>query len=92
MKVEIKITKKDLRRIFCAAMRHYYRDLKSRVDEEDSDGVWYSQIIDNLCEIRGACDTISHLCELIEEVDTVDNDAVGKIVFDPSDDDKEEQK
>lgn len=84
MKVEIEITKKDLRSIFCAAMRHYYRDLKSRVDEEDPDGVWYSQIIDNLCEIRGACDTISHLCELIEEVDTVDNDVNGVIRFEDS--------
>lgn len=89
MKVEIKIEQKDLRRIFCAALRHYYRDLKSRVDEEDPDGVWYSEITDNLCEIRGACDTISHLCELIEEVDTVDNDAFGVICFGDSDDERE---
>lgn len=92
MKVEIEITKKDLRSILCAAIRNYYGKvnlcvepntytlLRDRCDED---------ITDNLYDIREACDAISNLCDMIEEVDTVDNDVNGVIIFDP---DKEEQK
>lgn len=89
MKVEIEVKKEDLRRIFYAALRYYYHDLQSRVGEDDPDGSLYSGIADNLCEIRGACDTISHLCDLIDEIDAIDyNDATGKIVFDPTADEE----
>lgn len=90
MKVEIEIKKKDLRRIFCAALRYYHRDLRSRSGEEDPDGDWFSEITDNLCEIRGACDTISNLCDLIEEVEVVDNDARGVIRFDDGEEQEEQ--
>lgn len=81
MIVEIEIKKRDLHNIFCAALHHYYRDLQSHVDEE-SDGVWHSELIDDLYQIRGACNTISHLCDLIEDLDTVDDDdAAGVIRF-----------
>ena len=88
MKVEIEITKKALRSILCAAIRNYYREvnlcfepktytlLRDRNDED---------ITDNLYEIRDACDAISNLCDMIEEVDTVEpNDACGVIRFDDS--------
>lgn len=92
MRVEIEITKKDPRSILCAAIRNYYCEvnlcvepktytlLRDRCDED---------ITDNLYDIREACDAISDLCDMIEEVDTVDNDVNGVIIFDP---DKEEQK
>ena len=88
MKVEIDITKKDLRSILCAAIRNYYREvnlcfepktytlLRDRCDED---------ITDNLYDIRNACDAISNLCDMIEEVDTVEpNDACGVILFEDS--------
>lgn len=37
MKVEIEIKKRDLRSIFCAALRYYYNDLQSRVSEDGDD-------------------------------------------------------
>ena len=93
MKVEIEITKKDLRSILCAAIRNYYRDVKIQL-ESSNIYPWQSKkcdevITDNLYDIRDACDAISNLCDMIEEVDTVDNDVNGVIIFDP---DKEEQK
>jgi hypothetical protein len=88
MKVEIEITKKDLRSILCAAIRNYYGKvnlcvepntytlLRDRCDED---------ITDNLYDIREACDAISNLCDMIEEVDTVEpNDACGVILFEDS--------
>lgn len=93
MKVEIEIKKKDLRSILCAAMRNYYHEvtlcfepktytlLRDRCDED---------ITDNLYQIRDACDAISNLCDMIEEVDTVEpHDACGVILFEDS---KDEQK
>lgn len=92
MKVEIEIKKKDLRSILCAAIRNYYCEvnlcvepktytlLRDRCDED---------ITDNLYNIRKACAAIANLCDMIEELDTVDNDVNGVIIFDP---DKEEQK
>lgn len=89
MKVEIEIKKRHLHNIFCAAVHHYYRELQSYMDEADSGAAWDSGIIDNLYDIRGACDTISNLCDLIEDLDTVDDDDTsGVIRFD----DSEEQK
>ena len=92
MKVEIEITKKDLRSILCAAIRNYYCEvnlcvepktytlLRDRCDED---------ITDNLYDIRNACDAISDLCDMIEEVDTVEpNDARGMIRFDDSEDEQ----
>lgn len=86
MKVEIEIKKKDLRSILCAAIRNYYREVNlilepktypwqpDRCDED---------ITDNLYEIRVACNAIANLCDLIEELDTVEpNDASGVIRFD----------
>ena len=74
MKAEIEIKKSDLNNIFCAALRYYYHDLRSRVSEEEPNGCWRSEIIDNLYEIRSACDTMSYLCDLIEGLDGVEND------------------
>lgn len=93
MKVEIEIKKKDLRSILCAAIRNYYCEVKTRL-EPLCGYLWQldrgdKYIIENLLDIRDACGAISNLCDMIEEVDTVDNDAIGVIRFDP---DKEEQK
>jgi hypothetical protein len=93
MKVEIEITKKDLRSILCAAIRNYYCEVKLRL-EPLCGYLWQLDrgdrcIIENLCDIRDACDAIAVLCDMIEKVDTVDNDVNGVIIFDP---DKEEQK
>lgn len=94
MKVEIEITKKDLRSIFCAAIRNYYCEVKTRL-EPLCGYLWQldrgdKYIIENLLDIREACDAISNLCDMIEEVDTVEpNDACGVICFEDS---KEEQK
>lgn len=93
MKVEIEITKKDLRSILCAAIRNYYREvnlcLEPNIYSRQSD-MHEGNIIDNLYDIRDACDAISNLCDMIEEVDTVEpNDACGVILFDGS---EEEQK
>jgi hypothetical protein len=92
MKVEIEITKKDLRSILCAAIRNYYGKVNLCVEpntytllRDRRDEV----IIDNLYDIRDACDAISNLCDMIEEVDTVDNDARGVICFNQ---DEEEEK
>ena len=97
MKVEIEITKKDLRSILCSAMRNYYCNVKMHLDininspwqhltkKDDED------ITDNLYEIRNACNAIADLCDMIEELDTVEpNDAIGKIVFDSTTDNKEQ--
>lgn len=85
MKVEIEIKKRDLHNIFCAALRHYYCDLQSYVDDGESDVVLHSEIVDNLYDIRGACDAISHLCDLIEDLDGVEEDnGRGVIGFDDS--------
>lgn len=96
MKVEIEIKKRDLHNIFCAALRYYYNDLQSRLSEEEPNACWRSEIIDNLYEIRGACDTMSHLCDLIEDMDGVEDDnECGAIRFDDSkknDDVGEEQE
>ena len=94
MKVEIEIKKKDLRSILCAAIRNYYREVKIRL-EPNNIYPWQPKkgdedINDDLIEIRDACDAITNLCNLIEELDTVDdNDASGVIRFDDS---EEEQK
>ena len=93
MKVEIEITKKDLRSILCAAIRNYYREvnlcLEPNIYSRQSD-MHEGNIIDNLYDIRDACDAISNLCDMIEEVDTVEpNDACGVILFEDS---EEEQK
>lgn len=93
MKVEIEITKKDLRSILCAAIRNYYREvnlcLEPNIYSRQSD-MHEGNIIDNLYDIRDACDAISNLCDMIEEADTVEpNDACGVILFEDS---KEEQK
>lgn len=92
MKVEIKITKKDLRSILCSAIRNYYCDAKMYIEPLNT-YPWQHDRDDHLFQIRDACDVISDLCDMIGRLDTVDdNDAVVKIVFDPSDDDKDEQK
>lgn len=96
MKVEIEITKKDLRSILCAAIRNYYREvnlcLEPNIYSRQSD-MCEGNIINSLYDIRDACDAISNLCDMIEEVDTAGpKDARGKIVFDPSAHDEEEQK
>ena len=93
MKVEIEIKKKDLRSIICAAIRNYYCEVKSRL-EPYNDYLWQldrgdKYIIENLLDIRDACSAIACMCDIIDEVDTVDNDENGVIIFDP---DKEEQK
>lgn len=93
MKVEIEITKKDLRSILCAAIRNYYREvnlcLEPNIYSRQSD-MREGNIIDNLYDIRDACDAISNLCDMIEKVDTVEpNDARGVILFEDS---EEEQK
>lgn len=93
MKVEIEIKKKDLRSILCAAIRNYYCEVKSRL-EPYNDCLWQLDrgdryIIENLLDIRDACGAIACMCDMIDEVDTVDNDVNGVIIFDP---DKEEQK
>lgn len=94
MKVEIEITKKDLRSILCAAIRNYYCEVKLRL-EPNNIYPWQPKqcdedITDNLYQIRDSCDAISDLCNMIEEVDTVDdNNASGVIRFDDS---EEEQK
>lgn len=93
MKVEIEIKKKDLRSILCAAIRNYYCEVKSRL-EPYNDYLWQLDrgdryIIENLLDIRDACGAIACMCDMIDEVDTVDNDVNGVIIFDP---DKEEQK
>jgi hypothetical protein len=93
MKVEIEIKKKDLRSILCAAIRNYYCEVKSRL-EPLCGYLWQLDrgdryIIENLCDIRDACDAIACMCNMIKEMDTVDNDVNGVIILDP---DKEEQK
>lgn len=93
MKVEIEIKKKDLRSILCAAIRNYYCEVKSRL-EPYNDYLWQLDrgdryIIENLLDIRDACGAIACMCDMIEKVDTVDNDVNGVIILDP---DKEEQK
>lgn len=93
MKVEIEITKKDLRSICCAAIRNYYREvnlcLEPNIYSRQSD-MREGNIIDNLYDIRDACDAISNLCNMIGRLDTVDdNDARGVIRFEDS---EEEQK
>lgn len=93
MKVEIEIKKKDMRSILCAAIRNYYGEVKSRL-EPYNDYLWQLDrgdryIIENLLDIRDACSAIACMCDMIDEVDTVDNDVNGVIIFDP---DKEEQK
>jgi len=94
MKVEIEITKKDLRGILCAAIRNYYCEVKQRL-EPLCGYLWQldrgdKYIIENLLDIRDACSAIANLCDMIEEVDTVEpNDASGVIRFD---DREEEQK
>ena len=93
MKVEIEITKKDLRSILCAAIRNYYSEVNFHLEPKTY--TWQSRkgdevITDNLYEIRNACDAISDLCDMIEEMDTVEpNDACGVILFEDS---EEEQK
>lgn len=93
MKVEIEIKKKDLRSILCAAIRNYYCEVKTRL-EPLCGYLWQLDrgdryIIENLLDIRDACSAISNLCDMIKEMDTVDNDVNGVIILDP---DKEEQK
>lgn len=94
MKVEIEIKKKDLRSILCAAIRNYYCEVKSRL-EPYNDYLWQLDrgdryIIENLLDIRDACSAIACMCDMIDEVDTVEpNDAIGVIRFDDS---EEEQK
>lgn len=86
MKVEIEIKKRDLRSILCAAIRNYYCDVKMRL-EPHKDYLWQLDrsdryIIENLYDIRDACDAIASMCNLIDELDTVDdNDARGVICF-----------
>jgi hypothetical protein len=93
MKVEIEITKKDLRSILCAAINNYYREVKIQLESSNT-YPWQSKkcdevIIDNLYDIRDACDAISNLCDMIEEVDTVEpNDACGVICFEDSEEEK----
>lgn len=90
MKVEIEITKKDLRSILCSAIRNYYCDAKMYIEPLNTYPWQHDRYDDHLCQIRDACDVISDLCDMIERLDTVDdNDARGVIRFDP---DKEEQK
>ena len=94
MKVEIEITKKDLRSILCAAIRNYYCEVKTRL-EPLCGLLWQLDrgdryIIENLLDIRDACSAIACMCDMIDEVDTVEpNDAIGVIRFDDS---EEEQK
>lgn len=94
MKVEIKIEKKDLRSIFCAAIRNYYCEVKLHL-EPNNIYPWQpnkldEDITDNLYDIHSACDAIADLCDMIDEIDTVEpNDAIGVIRFDDS---EEEQK
>ena len=93
MKVEIEIKKKDLRSILCAAIRNYYCEVKLRL-EPLCGYLWQLDrgdryIIENLLDIRDACSAITCMCDMIKEVDTVDNDAIGVIRFDDS---EEEQK
>jgi hypothetical protein len=94
MKVEIEIKKKDLRSILCAAIRNYYCDVKWLLEPNDKH-LWNfkpceEDITCNLNDIRDACDAISNLCDIIEEVDTVEpNDARGVICFNQ---DEEEEK
>ena len=89
MKVEIEITKKDLRSILCAAIHNYHREIKIQLESSNLYR-WQTRncdevITDNLYEIRDACDAISNLCDMLEEVDTVEpNDARGVIRFDDS--------
>lgn len=95
MKVEIEITKKDLRDILCSAMRNYYCNIKMHLDT-NINSPWQhltkkydEDITDNLYDIRDACDAISNLCDMIEEVDTVEpNDACGVICFEDSEGEK----
>lgn len=94
MKVELRIKKRDLHSILCAAVCKYYCEVKWRL-EPHKDYLWQldTGIIENSCDIRDACDAIACLCNMIDELDTVDdNDALGKIVFDPSAEDEGEQK
>lgn len=93
MKVEIEITKKDLRSILCAAIRNYYFEFKSLVEPHSAYACLSSTcdegITDNLYDIRDACDAISNLCDMIEEVDTVEpNNANGVICFEDSEGEK----
>lgn len=88
MKVEIETKKKDLRSILCAAIRNYYCEVKTRL-EPLCGYLWQldrgdKYIIENLLDIRDACSAISNLCDMIEELDTVDNDVNGVIRFDDS--------
>lgn len=88
MKVEIEIKKKDLRSILCAAIRNYYGEVNFHLEPKTYP--WQSRtgdedITNNLYDIRDACDAISNLCDMIEEVDTVEpNDACGVILFENS--------
>lgn len=88
MKVEIKIEKKDLRSIFCAAIRNYYCDAKMYIEPLNTYPWQHDRYDDNLYLIRDACDAISTLCDMIEKVDTVDNDAIGVIRFEDSEDEQ----
>lgn len=92
MKVEIEIKKKDLRSILCAAIRNYYCEVKSRL-EPLCGYLWQLDrgdryIIENLLDIRDACSAIACMCDMIKEVDTVDNDENGVIRFDDSEDEQ----
>lgn len=92
MKVEIEIKKKDLRSILCAAIRNYYCEVKLRL-EPLCGYLWQLDrgdryIIENLLDIRDACSAIACMCDMIKEVDTVDNDARGVIRFDDREDEQ----
>lgn len=93
MKVEIEITKEDLRSIFCAAIRNYYRNVKMRL-EPNTLSPWQpnwcdEDITDNLQDICDACNAISDLCNMIDELNVADNDARGVIRFGDSEDEEE---
>ena len=89
MKVEIEIKKKDLRSILCAAIRNYYCEVKTRL-EQLCGYLWQldrgdKYILENLLDIRDACSVIACMCDMIEEVDTVEsNDACVVILFEDS--------
>ncbi len=93
MKVEIEIKKKDLRNIFCAAIRNYYREINLSLEPNSharQRNSYDEYIIENLWVIRYACNAIANLCNLIEELDTVEpNDASGVICFDDSEEEQE---
>lgn len=94
--MEIEITKKDLRSILCAAIRNYYCEVKTRL-EPLCGSLWQLDrgdryIIENLCDVRDACDAIACMCNMIDELDVADNDARGVICFDDSDEERDDKE